>query len=284
MKLLYRMWNGCLFWIIAFAACLTLIPFVWLLCASVKSSNDFFVYNFLPHRDGAWWDIYWDRITLTNFRHLIDKLHFYRYALNSVFVSASQTCLVVLFSSMGGYALAKYRFRGMRIVVTAMFISMMIPGEVLLGPMYELLYRIGWIDSYLAIILPGSVSVFAMFLYRQSMLGVPNALLDAGRVDGCSEFRIYAEIVMRACKPMTGAIVLMTFLGSWNAFLWPQIILQSDSKYTLPVILAQLITLYWQDYGVVMAGTVVSVIPVIVLFFVLQREFVGGLVTGALKG
>ncbi|HPA47861.1 MAG TPA: carbohydrate ABC transporter permease [bacterium] len=270
--------------VVVFAACLTLMPFVWLLCASVKTTDDFFVYNFLPHRENAWWDILWNRLTLDNFRRLETELGFHRYAINSVFVSTAQTCLVVLFSSMGGYALAKYRFRGMHVVATLMLVSMMIPGEVLLGPMYELLYRIGWLDTYLGLIIPGSVSVFAMFLYRQSMLGVPNDLLDAARVDGCSEFGIYAEIVMRACKPMTGAIVLLTFLGSWNAFLWPQIILQTDAKYTLPVVLAQLITLYWQDYALVMAGTLVSVVPVMVLFFALQREFVGGLVSGALKG
>lgn len=273
-----------LFSIVALGALLTLLPFVWLLCASVKSSEDFFVYNFLPHEADAWWNILVDRITLSNFHKLFSEIHFHRYALNSVFVATTQTCLIVLFSSMGGFALAKYRFAGMHVIVTIMLLSMMIPGEVLLAPTYELLYHLGWIDSFLALIIPGSVSVLAMFLYRQSMLGVPNDLLDAARVDGSSEFRIYAEIVMRACKPMTGAIVLMTFLANWNAFLWPQIILQSDAKYTLPVILAQMIGTYQQDYGVVMAGTVVSVVPVVVLFFVLQREFVGGLVTGALKG
>lgn len=279
-----RIGISVLFVTMVIAAAVTLIPFVWLLCASVKSSEDFFVYNFLPHTETGWWSIAWDRIDFTNFRRLFGVFHFHRYAINSVFVASCQTCLVVLFSSMGGFALAKYRFWGMKIIVTLMLVSMMIPGEVLLGPMYELLYRIGWLDSYLALIVPGSVSVFAMFLYRQSMLGVPNDLLDAARVDGCSEFGIYAEIVMRACKPMTGAIVLMTFMANWNAFLWPQIILQSDAKYTLPVILAQMISLYWQDYGIVMSGTVVSVLPVIVLFFVLQREFVGGLIAGAVKG
>ena len=232
--LIQIIWRLFIFSGITFAACLTLIPFVWLLCASLKTPDDFFVYNFLPHATDKWWIILWDRISFINFYNLYETLHFHRYAINSIFISSTQTCLVVLFSSMGGYALAKYRFYGMRTIITIMLVSMMIPGEVLLGPMYELLYRIGWIDSYLGLIIPGSVSVFAMFLYRQSMLAVPNDLIDAARVDGCSEFGIYAEIVMRACKPMTGAIVLITFLGRWNAFLWPQIILQSDSKYTLP--------------------------------------------------
>lgn len=283
-RIAFRFAAVAVFALVLFAATMTLIPFFWLLCASVKSNEDFFLFNFLPYSADTWWRIAWDRLTLENFRRLLGEIGFHRYAVNSVFVASAQTCLVILFSSMGGFALAKYRFWGMRVVVTIMLISMMIPAEVLLGPMYELLYRIGWLDSYLALIVPGSASVFAMFLYRQSMLSVPDDLLDAARVDGSSEFRIYAEIVMRACKPMTGAIVLMTFMANWNAFLWPQIVLQSETNYTLPVILAQMITLYWKEYGIVMAGTVVSVFPVIVLFFVLQKEFVGGLVSGAVKG
>ncbi len=269
--------------LVLFAACLTLLPFLWLLCASVKSNDDLFMYSFLPHNGQAWWDVEWNRLTLFNFKRLFSEFGFHRYAINSIFVSSTQTCLVVLFSSMGGFALAKYRFRGIHLIVTAMLVSMVIPGEVLLGPTYELLYKFGWLDSYKALIIPGSVSVFAMFLYRQSMLSVPNDLLDAARVDGCSEFGIYAEIVMRACKPMTGAIVLMTFMASWNAFLWPQIVLQSRENYTLPIILAQMISLYWSEYGIVMAGTVISIFPVMILFFILQKEFVGGLLSGAVK-
>jgi ABC-type glycerol-3-phosphate transport system permease component len=157
---------------------------------------------------------------------------------------------------------------------------------VLLGSSRELMQNFGWIDSYAAILVPGAVSVFGMFLFMQAMKGIPDELLQAGRVDGCSELRLWWEVALPIIRPMIGAYTLLSFMGAWNSFLWPQIVLQDQAKYTLPIGLANMIGLpeYQTPYGVLMAGTLLSILPVVVLFFVLQRDFISGLATGAVKG
>src|SRR5439155_14132245 len=158
--------------------------------------------------------------------------------------------------------------------------------QVLLPSSYELMYKIGWLDSYAAIIVPGAVSVFGMFLFMQAMKTVPDELLQAGRVDGCSELRLWWEVALPIVRPMIGAYTLLSFMGAWNSFLWPQIVLQSQNKYTLPVGLTNMLGLpeYQTPYGVLMTGTFLSIVPVAILFFILQRDFITGLASGAVKG
>jgi ABC-type glycerol-3-phosphate transport system permease component len=148
------------------------------------------------------------------------------------------------------------------------------------------MYKIGWLDSYAAIIVPSAVSVFGMFLFMQAMKAVPDELLQAGRVDGCSELRLWWEIALPIVRPMIGAFTLLSFMSAWNAFLWPQIVLQTHDKYTLPVALTNMLGLpeYHTPYGVLMAGTFLSIVPVAILFFILQRDFIAGLASGAVKG
>jgi ABC-type glycerol-3-phosphate transport system permease component len=167
-----------------------------------------------------------------------------------------------------------------------MVLTMLLPSQVLLPSSYELMYRLGWVNSYLAILVPGAVSVFGIFLFRQGMMGVPEELLAAGRVDGCSEVRLWWEIAMPVVRPVTGAYTLMSFLAGWNSYLWPQVVLQEEGKFTLPMGLANMAGLqgYQGEFGVLMAGTVLSLVPVVGLFFWLQQEFVEGLTTGAVKG
>jgi ABC-type glycerol-3-phosphate transport system permease component len=160
----------------------------------------------------------------------------------------------------------------------------MIPGQVTMAPSYELLYRMGFVDTYHGLLIPGAVSVFGIFLFRQSILQIPSELIHAARIDGCSEFRIYRDIIMPVSRPMIGAFCLISFMGAWNSFLWPQVLLHSNTRFTLPIGLNQMIGLYQQQYGMLMAGTLLSVLPVIILFFVLQKEFVAGLTAGAVKG
>lgn len=256
-----------------------LVPFLWLLCACFKKGEDIFAWSFLP-----WGHL--GNLTLNNFRVLFRQEPFARWLLNSAFVTSTYTVLVVTFSSLGGFALAKYEFAGKRLLMFAMLGTMLLPGQVLLPAGYELMYHLGWVNSYAAIIVPGAVSVFGMFLFRQAMAGVPDELLHAGRVDGCSEFRLWWEVALPIVRPMIGAYTLLSFLTAWNSYLWPQIILQDQSKYTLPVGLAGMIGLseFETQYGVLMAGTFLGVLPVAILFFVLQRDFVAGLTSGAVKG
>jgi ABC-type glycerol-3-phosphate transport system permease component len=190
----------------------------------------------------------------------------------------------LFFSSLAGFALAKYEFAGKKLLMAFMLGTLLIPGQVTLAPTYELLYRMGLVDTYLGLIIPGAVSVFGIFLFRQSMLQVPDELIHAARIDGCTEFRIWRDIVMPVTRPMIGAFCLIAFMGAWNSFLWPQILLHNRNRFTLPIGLSQLIGLYNQQYGMLMAGTLLAVVPVIALFFLLQKEFVAGLTAGAVKG
>jgi ABC-type glycerol-3-phosphate transport system permease component len=167
-----------------------------------------------------------------------------------------------------------------------MLATMVIPGQVLLPSSYELMYHFGWLNSYVAILVPGSVSVFGMFLFMQAMKQVPDELLQCGRIDGCSEIRLWWEVALPIVRPMIGAYTLLTFMGSWNSFIWPQIVLQDPNLYTLPIGLTNLIGLPTDTtpYGMLMAGTLLSILPVVLLFFILQRDFIAGLASGAVKG
>jgi ABC-type glycerol-3-phosphate transport system permease component len=260
-------------------AILCLVPFFWLICAAFKQQSDMFESAFLP-----WGHL--DALTLENFRVLFTHIPFPRWLFNSLFLACTQTAVVVTLSSLGGFALAKYRFPGRKMLMLVMLFTMLLPYQVILPSSYELIYHLGWINSYAAILVPGATSVFGMFLFRQAMASVPDELLQAGRVDGCSELRLWWEIAMPIVKPMVGAFTLLAFLANWNNFLWPQIVLQDELKYTLPIGLTNMIGLpeFETQYGVLMAGTLLSIIPVIILFFVLQKDFIAGLASGAVKG
>lgn len=266
--------------LLAALSLVSVTPLLWLLCASVKQSTDLFEFAFLPPISG------WDRLTLSNYRDLVGGADFIRWVVNSLFLASLQTALVVTLSSLGGFALAKYQFAGKRVLMLIMLATLLLPSQVLLPSSYELMHTLGWLNSYLAIVVPGSVSVFGMFLFARAMRTVPDELLHAGRVDGCSELRLWWEICLPVVRPMIGAYTLMSFLGNWNSFLWPQIILQDEARYTLPMGLANMISLpeFQTNYGILMAGTAISILPVMLLFFALQRDFIAGLTSGAVKG
>jgi ABC-type glycerol-3-phosphate transport system permease component len=265
--------------IVGVLALISLTPFFWLICATFKTSEDFFTYAFLPWGHPERW-------TVGNYSFLMREHPFAIWMFNSLFLSSTHTAIVVALSSLGGFALAKYRFAGKKPLMGVMLATMLLPSQVLLPSSYELIYKIGWLDTYAAIIVPGAVSVFGMFLFMQAMKAVPDELLAAGRVDGCSEFRLFWDVALPIIRPMIGAFTLLSFMGAWNSFLWPQIILQTPGKYTLPIGLTNMIGLpeYQTPYGVLMAGTLLSIVPVVALFFILQRDFIAGLASGAVKG
>ena len=227
----------------------SLTPFFWLICATFKTSEDFFVYAFLPWSHPERW-------TFSNYVLLFANNPFTTWLCNSFFLASTYTVIVVALSSLGGFALAKYKFPGKKFVMGMMLATMLLPSQVLLTPQWELMYKLGWLDTYAAILVPGAVSVFGMFLFMQAMKAVPDELLQAGRIDGCSELRLWWEVALPIVRPMLGAFTLLSFMGAWNSFLWPQIVLQSPDKYTLPIALANMIGLpeYTTPYGVLMAA------------------------------
>jgi ABC-type glycerol-3-phosphate transport system permease component len=254
---------------------LCLVPIAWLLISAFKANADFQTYAFMPPAG---------RLTVENFPSLFRQMPFLRFMMNSFFVAGVTVIVQLFFSSLGGFALAKYTFAGKKVIMGVMLATMMIPGPVLLAPMYELIYYLGLIDSHLGLIVPGMVNVFGMFLFRQSIVSVPDEMLQAARIDGCKEFQIFWHVVLPVSRPIIGAFCLIAFMGTWNSFLWPQIILQTSDRFTLPIGLNQMVGVYEADYGAMMSGTLLAVMPVVVLFFILQKEFIAGLTKGAVKG
>jgi ABC-type glycerol-3-phosphate transport system permease component len=268
---------------LSIAACLSLIPLVWLVLATFKSSGDIFGSPFLP-TDPVSGKMSLSRLTLGNYHDLFTTEPFARYLLNSVFVACAGVVIQLFFSSLAGFALAKYNFPGKKVFYLFLLGTLMIPGQVTLAPTYELLFRMHLVDTFTGLLVPGAVSVFGIFLFDRALQQVPDELIHAARIDGCNELRIYWYIVMPMVRPMIGAFCLISFMGSWNSFLWPQIMLHSKENATLPIALSQMVGIYNQQYGMLMAGTFIAVLPVIVLFFMLQKEFVAGLTSGAVKG
>lgn len=260
-------------------ACISAIPLVWVLCASLKSGDALFTHMFLPPEG-------FRGLGLSNYARLLSDRPMMLWIVNSAFLASTHTVIVVILSSLGGFALAKYEFTGKRFCMGLMLVTMLLPGQVILPSLYEMIDRIGWVNSYLGILVPGAVSVFGIFLFKQAMQTVPDELLSAARVDGCSEVRVWWSVALPVVRPMIGAYTLMAFLGTWNSFLWPQLVLKDESKYTLPIGLSNLSSLpeLQTDYGVIMAGTIISIAPVMVLFLILQRELIEGLTSGSVKG
>ena len=273
--------------LLVIAASGVLAPFVWLVAAAFKDKSVLNEYVFFPPLR-AWSSA---TMNLNNFRELFagkssvqGTVYFWQYLLNSVFFASTSTVLQLFFCSLAGYAIAKYDFRGKAWLLSFMLGSLMIPGILLMPPIYELMVRLHLVDTYQGLILPGVVSAYGIFLFRQAIVAVPNEMIDAGRVDGCSEFGIYLRLVMPLVRPMSAAFCLISFLGSWNSFFAPNVFLQSQDKLTLPVILNLYIAQYANEYGVFLAGTLIAIIPPAILFFALQREFISGLSSGAVKG
>ena len=265
-------------------AIITLIPFVWMLTSSLKNQHDYFASFFLPRGDG-WFGVAWNRLTLENFRRLFTEFPIGRAMLNSWMLASVTSSLATLACAMGGYGLAKFQFRGRHALTSFVLGALIIPGPLLIAPGYQLLWQLDLLNSYAGLIIPSLAPAFGVFLFRQTMLNsVPTELLEAARIDGAGEFRIFFTIVIPLVRPMIGAFLLITFLGAWNNFIGPQIVLQSPEVFPLSVAINNLRGLYATEYGLIMSGTLVSIAPVMCLFLLLQREFITGLTSGAVKG
>jgi multiple sugar transport system permease protein len=273
--------------ILTLASIAVMAPFVWLIASSFKDRSVFNEYIFFPPL--ADWSE--KTMNLNNFRRLFagqtsvqGTVYYWEYLLNSVVYTTVTTCLQLFFASLSGFALSKYDFRGKRVLMSFMIGSTMIPGVLLLAPVYKMFVDLGFIDSIPGLIATAAVSAYGIFLFRQAIMSVPNEIIDAGRMDGCSEFGIYFRLVMPLVKPMSAAFCMFVFLAQWNAFFAPNVFLQSQHNLTAPIVVRTYISLYNQDFGVFLAGTLLAIIPPAILFFALQKEFVSGLASGAVKG
>ena len=251
-------------------------PFIWMVLSSFKSQSE------LVRVPPTWLPETW---TLDNYRRLFTSLNFPRYFWNSLFVAGSVVLANVVFCSMVGYALAKLKFSGKRLIMLLVLATMMVPGSVTVIPLFVLMSKLGLVNTYWAVILPFAVGPFGVFLMRQFMLAIPDDLLEAARVDGAGEFKIFWRIVVPLSLPGMAALAIIVFLGSWNNFLWPLIVLTDEHMYTLPVALGTFaIGQHQADYGLLMAGAVALVLPIIVTFLLLQRQFTESVANTGLKG
>ncbi|MFF2213856.1 carbohydrate ABC transporter permease [Streptomyces antibioticus] len=252
-----------------------LVPFLWMLSGSFKPEADIRkVPPGLVPTDP----------TTANYAELFDNLDFVGMFTNSLLVALAVTAGNLLFCSMLGYALAKLEFRGRKAVFTLVLATLMVPGLVTFVPLYVLTTNLGLTDSLLGLILPFLAGPFGVFLMRQFIGSLPDELIDAARIDGCGEIAIFRRIILPMTKPALATLGIITFLGSWNNFLWPLVVAQNEDQYTLPVGLALVSS--GQDftrYGVLLAGAAVVLVPVLVVFLLFQRHFVAGIATTGLK-
>ena len=223
-------------------------------------------------------------LTLENYRQLFGSIGMGRYFLNSLGIALLACVISVAFNVMAGYAFAKLNFRGRDAIFKALLGALVIPGQVAMLPLFLMLKPLGLINSYAGAVVPLMATVFGIFLVRQFARGIPDDLLEAARIDGASEWRIFVTIVVPVLTPVLATLAIFSFLAAWNDFMWPLIVLSNDARYTLPVALASLAGEHVQDTELMMAGSVVTVLPVLVLFLALQRQYMAGLMAGGVKG
>lgn len=260
---------------LALVTLFTLGPFVWMIANAFKTQTE------IMDPNAPLWPT---EPTFNNFFFLFDRVPFVTYLVNTTYVAAMTALVSTLVSAMSGYALAKYEFRGKKLVTAFILATMMLPPVVLLAPQFRLIQTLHMVDTFWALILPPAATAFGVLVMRQYLLTVPPALLDSGRLDGAGEFRIFWSIVLPLVRPILSALVIFTFLAAWNAYLWPMIILRDDNNYLLTLAVTNVVaSIHQQEYGVVLAGTLISIAPIIVLFLALQREFISGLTLGAVK-
>ncbi|WP_129662672.1 carbohydrate ABC transporter permease [Phytoactinopolyspora endophytica] len=261
--------------VLTIAVVATFTPFAWMVVGSVKTQSE------LLQRPPTWWP---ESPTLDNFAAWFGDLQIERFFINSAVVAVFTVLGNLLFCSMVGYALAKIEFAGKRVLFVLVMVTLMVPGVVTFVPLFVVVSKLGLVSTYPALILPFLASPLGVFLMRQFIMGIPDSLIEAARIDGAGEVRIFAGIVMPLCGAPLATLAILTFLSSWNNFLWPLVVAQSEDMYTLPVALSLYSTgQNATNYGVLLAGSVLVITPVLVLFVALQRYFTQGIAMTGIK-
>ena len=257
------------------AVALTLMPLLWMLSASFMTSGEASALPppLLPGHG-----------TLANYRQLFAQQNIGRCLANSLWLASITTALSLVLNSLAGYAFAKLRFRGRESLLRLLLAALVIPSQVAMLPLFLMMKWLGLVNTYAGVVIPAMAGIFGVFLVRQSALAIPDELLEAARIDGAGEMRIFQSIVLPALRPILVTLGVLTFLGSWNDFMWPLIVLTDQNLYTLPIALATLSREHVQDNELMMAGAVLTVLPVLALFLSLQRYYIRGILMGSVKG
>ncbi|MDD9266854.1 carbohydrate ABC transporter permease [Paenibacillus sp. GCM10023248] len=271
--------SSLLFLLFGVLALLALFPFYSLTLASLKPSKEMLRYGLNVRLQP-------ELLSFHNYSFLFSaaaKKYLIWYK-NSVLISVVYTVCCLLLSSMVGYGLAMYRFIGRNIIFLLVLLVMMVPVEIIMLPLYKQMISFHLIDTYGGVILPFVVAPLPIFFFRQYAAGLPKDFLDAGRIDGCSEYGIFFKIMMPLMAPAFGAMAILQALASWNSFVWPLIVLKTGEKLTLPIGLSSLVTPYGNNYDILIAGSVLAIVPILIVFIFFQRFFVSGLTVGGVKG
>jgi multiple sugar transport system permease protein len=256
-------------------ALLTVLPLLWMVSASLMPTGEATVYppRLLP-----------SRLTLEHYRELFTRMNFGRSFANSMIIAVGTTAFSLLLNSMAGYAFAKLRFGGRDRLFNALVSALVIPTQVGMLPLFLMLKSVRLVNSYWGVILPSMAGIFGIFMIRQFMLSIPDDLIDAARIDGASEWRIYWSIILPLARPILVTLAIFSFMSAWNDFMWPLIVLTDSARYTLPVAVANLVGEHVQDTELMMASSVLTVLPVLLLFLSLQRHYIAGIMVGSVKG
>ena len=256
-------------------AVIALVPFVWMISTSLKSRGALMSIpiEWIPAEP-----------TLDAYGEVFSRFPFLKTIGNSLFITCSFTLLTIISASMAAFAFAKIRFRSSQLVLGLYLATMMIPTQVTMIPLFVVMNKLGLIDSYASVILPGIFKPFAVFMLVQQMRAIPNDFLDAARIDGAGIFQVYRRIALPMCAPTIATLAVTTFMESWNDYLWPLLMLTDRNKMTLPIALSTLNGQYNTEYNVLMAGSLISMIPIVIIYLCAQKQFKNGLMAGGIKG
>lgn len=254
---------------------LTAMPFIYMIMASFKPGSELYT---IPLR------ILPDNLYLGNYQLLFGQTNFMRWFFNSIVVALGRTILAIVLSLMAGYAFAKFNFRGRTILFVLLLATLTLPIYVILVPLYTMMVRLGWTDSYTSLILPFAANAVGVFLARQYLLSVPNEMLEAARIDGAGEWNIFWRIILPIAQPITATMAILFFSAAWKDYIWPLIVLTDDKMFTVSLGLPSLVGPYRQEYGAIMAGSFMVTLPILVIFLIMQRRFIEGIMAGAVKG
>jgi multiple sugar transport system permease protein len=255
------------------AAMIVLFPFFWMVVTSFKQPGQAFTPEVFPSNP-----------TIDNFKRVLTDFGFARYFVNSVIVSTSAAVFATLFASLAGYVFAKKQFFMRDKLFGFLLASLMIPGLMYVVPQFAIINKLGWMNTYRAMIVPHLANVFGLFLMRQYMMTIPTELLEAAKIDGAGEWQVFRTIMIPLSVPIIATLFLLTFQFHWNNFLWQLIVTNVERLYTVPVGLAMFRSQHEQSYTLIMAGSCISVVPIAGIFFFAQRYFIEGMTMGALKG
>ena len=262
--------------VLTVASIIAVFPFIWTIISSTHSNAQLFNldYTFVPKMN-----------FLANLKSLMAAMPIWHNLFNSIFITVTYTALVIVVDAMAGYGFTKFKFKGRDAIFFVCLVTMMIPQQVTMVPLFIQMTKFHWVNSPVAIIIPGLAGVFGVFLMRQNFDSFPNELIESARIDGASEMRTFVSVVAPTMKPAFASLGILSFVQQWGNYMWPLIILNSNKSYTLPLALSMLVAPgNVINYGAIMVGAVLAFLPVLVFFLIFQKNFINGMMSGAIKG